>query len=136
MKYDVKMSCGHTETIQIYGTEKERNQKIYWYEQYGTCEECRNKEEQKRAEEEGLPPLTGTERQVAWAVKILNIIIDKVKFIDALIYSPEAIKEYDKLMDWLKSKTTADFWIDVSDLTLRELIKTFKKEENQKEIKG
>lgn len=22
MKYDVKMSCGHTETIQIYGTEK------------------------------------------------------------------------------------------------------------------
>ena len=41
MKYDVKMSCGHTETIQIYGTEKERNQKIYWYEQYGTCEECK-----------------------------------------------------------------------------------------------
>lgn len=107
MKYDVKMSCGHTETIQVWGTE-----------------------------EEGLPPLTGTERQVAWATKIRNIIIDKVKFIDALIYSPEAIKEYDKLMDWLKSKTTADFWIDVNGLTLRELIKTFKKEENQKEIKG
>mgnify|MGYP003178646707 CR=1 FL=1 len=118
------------------GLKKNVIRKSNWYEQYGTCEECRNKEEQKRAEEEGLPPLTGTERQVAWAVKIRNIIIDKVKFIDALIYSPEAIKEYDKLMDWLKSKTTADFWIDVSDLTLRELIKAFKKEENQKEIKG
>lgn len=40
MKYDVKFSCGHEETIELFGKGTERERKIVYFEKYGVCSCC------------------------------------------------------------------------------------------------
>ena len=40
MKYTVNFSCGHTETIQLFGPTRERERKIAYFERSGICSEC------------------------------------------------------------------------------------------------
>ena len=40
MKYEVKFSCGHTATVELFGPTKERERKLAWYEESGECPEC------------------------------------------------------------------------------------------------
>ena len=88
-KYNVKFSCGHTATIELYGKEKDRQRKIAWYEENGLCPDCYRKqqEEEKKAEAEkaaaeaaslGLPELIGSPKQVAWADKIRVGIVNTI----------------------------------------------------------
>lgn len=76
-KYDIEFSCGHTETRDIIGRVRDRESKAEWMAQ-GLCSECYETEKKRQFEEEnqkaaeeakeyGLPELTGTEKQVAWA---------------------------------------------------------------------
>lgn len=80
-KYDVKMSCGHTETIQLFGKMTDRDRKIAWLEEHGICSACykarkdaAHAEEtaaaKAKADEENLPELTGSEKQINWALAI------------------------------------------------------------------
>lgn len=39
-KYDVTFSCGHKQTIELFGKETERAEKIKYFEKYGTCSAC------------------------------------------------------------------------------------------------
>ena len=48
MKYDVKFSCGHNETIQLFGKYADPQNKIKWFEECGICSSCYK--EQKRIE--------------------------------------------------------------------------------------
>ena len=88
-QYEVKFSCGHTATIELYGKEKDRQRKIAWYEENGLCPDCYRKqqEEEKKAEAEkvaaeaaslGLPELIGSPKQVAWADKIRVGIVNTI----------------------------------------------------------
>lgn len=52
-----------------------------------------------------LPPLTGTEKQVAWA--------DSIRTRAVGIFADAGAKE--KAWDLIKSKTEAKFWIDIRD---------------------
>ena len=77
MKYEVTYSCGHVGTVQIYGTAAEREKKIAWYENYAVCPDCYKKARQeeattaaKQAKADGLPALTGSEKQIRWAESI------------------------------------------------------------------
>lgn len=40
MKYDVKFSCGHTCTVELFGKTSDRERKIKWYEECAVCPEC------------------------------------------------------------------------------------------------
>jgi hypothetical protein len=40
MKYTVNFSCGHTETIQLFGKTSERERKIAYFERCGVCSCC------------------------------------------------------------------------------------------------
>ena len=40
MKYDITFSCGHTHTVDIYGSAAERERKIKWYEAEAVCPDC------------------------------------------------------------------------------------------------
>ena len=40
MKYDVKFSCGHTETVELFGKNADRQRKIAWFEESGLCSKC------------------------------------------------------------------------------------------------
>jgi len=43
-KYNVTFSCGHTETKELFGSVRERQKKIAYWEQHGKCTECYEKE--------------------------------------------------------------------------------------------
>ena len=40
MKYDVNFSCGHTETVELFGKNADRQRKIAWFEESGLCSKC------------------------------------------------------------------------------------------------
>lgn len=40
MKYNVTFSCGHTETIILYGKTEDRERKLEYYKQEGLCKKC------------------------------------------------------------------------------------------------
>lgn len=40
MKYDVKFSCGHEETVELFGKYADRERKIDYYKNYGICSTC------------------------------------------------------------------------------------------------
>ena len=67
MKYDVTYSCGHTGTVQIYGTAAEREKKIAWYENYAVCPDC-----YKQAQQEEV----GLEEQVAKRQQMWDSLIE------------------------------------------------------------
>ena len=78
MKYDVTYSCGHTGTVELYGKTSERESKIRWYETTAVCPECYKKQQEAAAEtttKYDLPELEGSEKQVAWAKKLMGSAI-------------------------------------------------------------
>ena len=81
-KYDIKHSCGHETTANLVGPMSQRHWQISKMEEED-CWEChkeqRSKEAAERAKEKGLPTLTGTKKQVAWASEIRNGFIDDLE---------------------------------------------------------
>lgn len=78
MKYDVTYSCGHAGTVELYGKTSERESKIRWYETTAVCPECYKKQQEAAAEtttKYDLPELEGSEKQVAWAKKLMESAI-------------------------------------------------------------
>lgn len=53
-KYTVKMSCGHEQTVELYGKSSERERKIQYYQDCGLCKECYKKQIQKENQAMGL----------------------------------------------------------------------------------
>ena len=75
MKYDVTYSCGHAGTVELYGKTSERESKIRWYETTAVCPECYKKQQEAAAETTTKYELEGSEKQVAWAKKLMESAI-------------------------------------------------------------
>ena len=80
-KYSVNFQCGHTETVTITGGNAEyREGRKAWMEENHVCPSCYRKERLEASHNEvftalddmgiTIPPLEGTEKQVAWGEKI------------------------------------------------------------------
>ena len=125
-KYDVTMSCGHVQTVQLFGKMTDRDKKIAWLEKYGLCSECQkreNAEETAKAAEkaiaENLPELTGTEKQVNWALTIRENIFTEL---DKMLENKKADMDADSfaknelqlkaVKKVLAKFTEAAFWIE------------------------
>lgn len=54
-KYNVKFSCGHEETIDLFGPVKERESKIAYFEKRGLCRECYEKEQNANCDVVEMP---------------------------------------------------------------------------------
>ena len=72
MKDYVTFSCGHTGEVQLFGSNKDRERKIKWYEESALCPECYKKQQEERgkalAAEYNLPEITGvSDKQIAFA---------------------------------------------------------------------
>lgn len=142
MKYEVTYACGHSGEVDLFGSSKERERMIWVYENRRDCPACEeekkeraNAESAKASEELGLPALTGSEKQVAWA---MTIRYDALKNWSAYIASmkekskkylekendPEKIEEdrkisekFFKIADILETmlfreKDSASWWIE------------------------
>lgn len=53
-KYTIKMSCGHTDTVELFGKHKDRERTIEYLEKQGLCKACYKKERQAQTEKEGF----------------------------------------------------------------------------------
>ena len=97
--------CGQNHRVQMYGPHKQRDWKVANWS--GICEECssKNKAEatakaEDSAKEKGLPALTGSEKQIAWAEtirakKLAGLEKEAGIFRDYLKKNPDARLEKD-----------------------------------------
>lgn len=113
-KYEITHSCGHSETVNICGTNVhgERESRAEYLASM-PCRECRNRAETERArviaDDAGMPRLAGTEKQVAWAERIR---LDMVKRMRAHGYDAES---------WARGISSASEWIDMRDDVPKEI---------------
>lgn len=150
-KYQIKFSCGHTEIRDLIGKVVDRERKIEYFENYGTCSECYKAEQEIKkaeanakakaeAEAHGLPALTGTKKQIAWAEDLRIYFVYKVEadikqgkyVIEKLTMEKhplleKAIEKMQELEDvfsyTLQSETSAKFWIDNREKSQKEILK-------------
>lgn len=121
MRYHIVYKCGHEENVNLNG--RQNSQSYADWLAAGVCKECY--QAQKLADRkaynaaEGLPELTGTERQVAWADKIRYELYREIKNILNVYYEDEGKEE---LLNWLKGQAEAKFWIDNKDKKPEEII--------------
>ncbi|WP_290455283.1 hypothetical protein [Faecalibaculum rodentium] len=147
--YEVKYACGHTGQVQLYGKTDSREWRLHQME-HEDCPECckkaREEADRKAAEEnaaDGLPALTGTEKQVLWAEKIRHDILDGIDkaikdseeefkqeqaagTVDENDRSPEAIEAAKKAYFEMQQESSARWWIDHRSLNhFEELTKKY-----------
>lgn len=115
-KYDITHSCGHTITHQICGTNVrgERDSKKTWLESRD-CSECYRKAQADKAaaDNQDLPALSGSAKQVAWAETIRAASKKSLEEARNIINPdhPKAAEVAD-LIDATLAKTEARYWID------------------------
>ena len=97
MKYEVTRSCGHIETVALFGPGSTRKY-ILKKEAERACQECRAEENAQasasnanRAKEMELPQLTGSAKQVQWAETLRMQFVDGI---DAVIEHYKSIADY------------------------------------------
>lgn len=131
MKYDVEFSCGHIGTVTLFGKHKDREWRLEKYRENGLCEECQKKlhdklnaEALEEANEMGLPELSGSEKQVAWAITIRQNFINQIE--NENYVSDDAKQQVlDIMQQMLEVKTSASWWIDNRDTGSRYLLGEF-----------
>jgi len=91
--YDINYNCGHTGREQIYGKINGREGRATWIGQHKSCPDCyqaqiladrqaKDEAAKKAAEEQGLPALVGSDKQIVWAETIRQ---EKIARINKLI---------------------------------------------------
>lgn len=73
----ITYTCGHEETIQLYGNWKARDKKQAQLEAH-ECPKCHAKHATERDEAQGFEAITGTVKQIGWASDIRQSMLDKV----------------------------------------------------------
>lgn len=109
MKKLIVYACGHQDIVDLFGSNEEREKKIAYYGSIN-CPECRKVAEAEAAKQAGLPELTGTAKQVAWATTIRK---ETIKAVENML---AGMKDTDgtgaRILTALKEKTSAGWWID------------------------
>ena len=123
MQYPITHTCGHTITHQLYGKGSERESRAAWLERQ-PCLQCKRDAELNAAlnanQEAGLPALTGSEKQIAWAEQIRAKVITEFtgRFDRALARATDpAVAEQiaarrTAVFGWFAEQTDSRYWID------------------------
>ena len=123
-KYDVKFSCGHEGTVELFGKSADRERKIAYFEKHGVCSECYKTQQAAAVAEKTaaweLPELTGTPKQIAWAERIRSDFFAKFEDMekeDGQSTAEAAAKDerFGSFFAWVKGQTESRFWIDHKD---------------------
>ena len=93
-KYSVKHTCGHISEVALFGPSKDREYRLDRMRE-NVCLNCENAANAERNAEAGLPALTGTPKQIAWAESIRAAAMARREL------SPETL-----------AQTKASWWID------------------------
>ena len=138
MKYPITHTCGHEETVELFGKGTDRQRKIAWMEQQN-CQECRKAAAIATAvstnASAGLPVLVGSDKQIAWAETIranqLAMVTRELTSVaeamarqgktEAQIATDRA--PIDAMVTKVQSQTSAAWWIDHRSDNLQTLLK-------------
>lgn len=135
-KTTITRTCGHTETVNISGPYKGRERQEQ-YEASKLCRECYIAQQQAQREaanaaaavasqEQGLPNLQGSEKQVAWAGTIRQ---DRLQPAAALRQHIEANATGDERTNLLaaltavEAETSAAWWIEHRDAHITSMVR-------------
>lgn len=110
-KYTITHACGHTEDVNLFGKHADRERKIAYLESID-CRSCWDAAQAAKAHEAGLPELSGSPKQIAWANGIRNRILAEA---DSCINAHPDWPNMDKWLTELKKETAARWWIDHRD---------------------
>lgn len=131
---EINYSCGHSDSIQMYGPIRDRESKKEWMER-GVCPDCyrRQKEDERakasqvaaeQAKASGLPALVGSDKQIAWAETIRknalasaqNNVLSREAFAALPADKQESGRGVFEVVrtarDRLETETSAKWWID------------------------
>lgn len=142
MKYNVKYGCGHEGTVALFGPTRERERKLEWMSD-NLCPDCYKKQQAKiiadKAATLGLPELTGSEKQVAWAMKIRAGIYDLMKSRGERMLCLGAgldAQQCKLAIQYAISQDAASWWIDKreSDYSLKQFLTAVIKEMAEAEM--
>ena len=114
-KYTVTCeSCGSDMTVNLIGKHTTRQWKLENYT--WKCDDCIEKERQEKLKiqlendvKNKLPELTGSEKQVKWAVTIRQTILDKIEL---HLKEESETEEFKQKLEIFKSQTSAKYLID------------------------
>ncbi len=116
-KYTITHACGHEQEHQLVGKESERRNRIDWL-RTTDCRACSEAAEAAKVlrANAGLPALEGSEKQVAWAIKLrakLIIVIDREEeHLLANANTDEIRGVVREKAARMRGMTTAKYWID------------------------
>ena len=121
-KYQVTYACGHTDTIQLYGKEADREKRLAYLATID-CPDCyHNKQLQAaKAQTAGLPDLQGSDKQINWATQIRAEVYAALDKYSKLIEADQTAREQGKIVarkmfaDFraaMTAHTDCRFWID------------------------
>ena len=126
-KYQITRACGHTETVQIAGAVAGRDRQAA-YESGKLCYECYKAEQAKQraaesrvaadsAKSSGLPSLTGSEKQIAWAETIRAAAAQSLNAMRPMLQAaPDANRKAADIaiaiIDTTLARTSAHDWIE------------------------
>ena len=96
-KYHVQHSCGHTETYNLVGKVNRRQPRADWLAGQ-PCKECKAAEGRALLAEAGIN-LTGSQKQIAWAEKIVMQMLDNHRSRRALVM--DALKAIPAEAGWI-----------------------------------
>ncbi len=121
MKYDIVCSCGHEDTVVLFGPTKQREYRLQRLAEEPCCvcrakmQDDENEANAAAAREMGLPGITGSEKQIAWAETLRAGFIKKI---DILLNDANS-DIIDKIMwyqEWvLRTRISASSWIDARE---------------------
>jgi len=116
MRYTVTHSCGHTATHNLYGSSREREWRLTRLASE-PCLECRNKAAAEANRQQGLPALTGTERQIRWAESIRQKLLQDLDKQVQLWLTHGRLSEADRAeldaaVKYIREQSSASWWID------------------------
>ena len=127
-KHTIVRACGHTEVVTIRGSKERLNLKL-GRERARTCRPCYVERQRAQAEvaatAEGLPALTGTPKQIAWAITLRHkALSDAEAYLDYLRESDSRLEKAsarnaelfeakkERVLEPLRAQPEAAWWID------------------------
>lgn len=114
------IKCNKEYQVQMYGSIKTREWKIdNWA---GTCDECKESQKQELMQQNKnniLPELRGSDKQIAWAMKIRESILQDLQNIDL----PEDSNLINTAIETISNITSSHEWIEIRNIDIYNLVK-------------
>ena len=128
-KYNVTYKCGCEGEVQLVGKHADRDRKLAWLTTQ-QCRACESKAAAADAAAAGLPELTGSPKQIAWAI---SLRAERIAALDNMLskvtsMSADAAAKWQQCRESVLAQAESRYWIDSRDIGLMQIMAAAAKE--------